>query len=51
VFRQTRLLHRIIPTIEEVLAAGEMPVPKAHEEAVAVAIPNKESMGDAGHRG
>nr|MBC8360028.1 type I-E CRISPR-associated endonuclease Cas1 [Candidatus Desulfatibia profunda] len=50
-FRQTRLLHRIIPTIEEVLAAGEISIPKAHEEAVEVAIPNKEELGDAGHRG
>ena len=51
VFRQTRLLHRIIPTIEEVLVAGELPVPKAHEEAMEIAIPNKEGLGDAGHRG
>lgn len=51
VFRQTRLLHRIIPTIEEVLAAGEIPIPTAHEEAVEIAIPNKEGIGDAGHRG
>ena len=50
-FRQARILHRIIPTIEEVLAAGEVTVPKSHEEAVEVAIPNKEGMGDAGHRG
>ncbi|KJS29922.1 MAG: CRISPR-associated protein Cas1 [Desulfatitalea sp. BRH_c12] len=50
-FRQTRLLHRIIPAIEEVLAAGEIPLPKAHEEAVQIAIPNKEGLGDAGHRG
>ena len=50
-FRQTRLLRRIIPTIEEVLAAGEVTIPKAHEEAVEIAIPNKEGMGDAGHRG
>ena len=49
-FRQTRLLRRIIPTIEEVLAAGEVTIPKAHEEAVEIAIPNKEGMGDAGHR-
>lgn len=51
VFRRTRLLRRIIPTIEQVLAAGGLPVPKAHEEAVEVAIPNKEGLGDAGHRG
>ncbi len=50
-FRQSRLLHRIIPTIEEVLAAGEIPLPPAHEEAVQIAIPNKEELGDAGHRG
>lgn len=50
-FRQTRLLHRIIPWIEEILAAGGMEKPKAHEEAVPIAIPNKEGLGDAGHRG
>lgn len=50
-FRQTRLLHRIIPSIEEMLAAGEIEKPKAHEEAVSIAIPNKEDIGDAGHRG
>jgi CRISPR-associated protein Cas1 len=49
-FRQTRLLQKIIPTIEEVLAAGALAVPKAHEEAVPVAIPNPDSLGDAGHR-
>ena len=51
VFRQTRLLHRIIPTIEEILAAGGLSVPKRPEESVVPAIPNKEAMGDAGHRG
>ena len=50
-FRQSRLLHRIIPTIEEVLAAGGLPFPGRPVEAVPEAIPNKESMGDAGHRG
>ncbi len=50
-FRQTGLLKRIIPTIEEVLASGEIPMPKPHEEAVEIAIPNKESIGDDGHRG
>ncbi len=51
IFRQSKLLKRIIPTIEEVLAAGGFPVPKAPKEAVAPAIPNKEGIGDAGHRG
>lgn len=50
-FRQSRLLDRIIPTIEEVLAAGGLPKPKAPAESVAPAIPNKEGIGDAGHRG
>lgn len=50
-FRQSKLLQRIIPTIELVLSAGGLEVPKAHEEAVAPAIPNKEGLGDAGHRG
>lgn len=50
-FRQTRLLKRVIPTIEEVLAAGEMSLPKPHDESVEIAIPNKESLGDDGHRG
>ncbi len=50
-FRQTRLLHRIIPTIEEILAAGGLPVPEVPDESVPPAIPNKESLGDAGHRG
>ena len=50
-FRQSKLLRRIIPTIEEVLSAGEIKVPTAHEEAVPIEIPNKEGLGDAGHRG
>lgn len=50
VFRETRLLDRIIPDIEEILAAGEVPRPTAPEDAVGPAIPNPESLGDAGHR-
>ena len=50
-FRQSRILDRIIPTIEEVLAAGGVPKPGLPPESVAPAIPNKESIGDAGHRG
>ena len=49
-FRETKLLEKLIPAIEEILAAGEMPKPEPHEEAVAVAIPNEKSIGDAGHR-
>ena len=50
VFRQTRLLERIVPGIEEMLAAGGIEPPEAPEDAVGPAIPNPESLGDAGHR-
>ena len=41
----------LIPLIEEVLAAGGLPVPEAPEEAMPIAIPPAEGGGDAGHRG
>ena len=50
VFRESRLLERIIPGIEEMLSAGEIAPPAPHEEAVLPAIPNAEGIGDAGHR-
>lgn len=50
VFRETRLLERIIPGIEEMLSSGGIEPPKAPEDAVGPAIPNPESIGDAGHR-
>lgn len=50
VFRQTKLLSRIIPIIEEVLAAGGLEPPKAPAESVAPALPVPEGPGDAGHR-
>ncbi len=50
-FRQTKILKRIIPLIEEILAAGGLDAPKRPKESVAPAIPNKEQVGDAGHRG
>jgi CRISPR-associated protein Cas1 len=50
VFRESRLLERIIPGIEEMLSAGEIAPPVAPEEAVAPAIPNAQGIGDAGHR-
>lgn len=50
IFRSSKLLTRIIPTIEEVLAAGGLAVPDAPDDALAPAIPNKEGLGDAGHR-
>ncbi len=50
VFRQSHLLKKIIPMIEDVLAAGELTPPEAPEESVEPAIPNPESIGDVGHR-
>lgn len=49
-FRETKLLERIIPGIEDMLAAGEISRPKAFEEQVLPVIPNEENIGDAGHR-
>lgn len=49
-FRQTKLLDRIIPDIEEILAAGEISRPEAAPDTLKPAIPNAESIGDAGHR-
>lgn len=49
-FRSTKLLKRIIPSIEDVLAAGEKKTPQAYEDAVGPAFENEEGMGDDGHR-
>lgn len=49
-FRQTKLLKKIIPMIEEVLAAGGMEPPLPPEESVQPAFPDPEGIGDAGHR-
>ena len=49
-FRETRLLDRIIPGIEDMLAAGGIEPPEPPEDALPAAIPNPESLGDAGHR-
>ncbi|ATJ84512.1 type I-E CRISPR-associated endonuclease Cas1e [Halomonas beimenensis] len=49
-FKQTKLLRRLIPMIEEVLAAGEIEPPPPAPEAMPPAIPEPESVGDQGHR-
>lgn len=49
-FREWKVLKDIIPFIEEVLGAGGMEPPPPHEEAIPVAIPQKEGSGDVGHR-
>lgn len=50
IFRSNRVLEKIIPMIEEVLAAGEIKPPEMPAESVAPAIPNPDSLGDQGHR-
>jgi len=49
-FRQNKLLERIIPGIEDMLAAGGISPPEAPQESVAPAIPVVAGIGDAGHR-
>lgn len=49
-FRQERVLKKLIPTIEEILEAGGLDKPASDQGVVPQAIPNKEQTGDAGHR-
>ena len=50
-FRRNDVLGQLIPAIEDVLAAGGLAGRAAAEEAMPIAIPPPEAMGDAGHRG
>ncbi len=49
-FRQTKMLGKLIPMIEEVLAAGEIEPPEPPEDAQPVAIVDEKGLGDVGHR-
>ena len=49
-FRKNKLLRRIIPEIDEILAAGGQEAPPAHPEAQSIAFEENQS-GDVGHRG
>lgn len=49
-FRRTGLLQRIIPGIEEVLSAGELPQPSPPPETMPVAFPEVAPSGDEGHQ-
>lgn len=51
IFRRTNLLERIIPGIEDVLSAGDLPRPEAPEDAQPVAFEDPPPQGDPGHRG
>jgi CRISPR-associated protein Cas1 len=50
IFRQTRLLKKIIPMIEDILSAGGIEPPLPPEDAQPPAIPEPEKIGDEGHR-
>lgn len=50
IFRSSKTLAKLIPLIEDVLAAGEIQPPAPPEDAQPVAIPLPVSLGDAGHR-
>lgn len=49
-FRTEKVLKKLIPMIEKVLAAGEISPPKPPNDAQPPAIPEPESIGDTGHR-
>ena len=50
IFRSSKVLDKLIPLIEEVLAAGEIEPPKPPEDSQPPAIPEPESLADSGHR-
>ena len=50
-FRDSRLLGRLIPAIEEMLAAGGLAMPEAPSDAQPVAFEELSGLGDVGHRG
>lgn len=50
IFRSGKVLKRLIPLIEEVLAAGDIEPPEPPEDAQPPALPEPESIGDQGHR-
>ncbi len=49
-FREDRVMKKLIPLIEEVLSAGEITPPEPPEDSVPPAIPEPDSIGDVGHR-
>ena len=51
IFRETKILKKIIPGIEEVLSAGGIQPPEPPKESVPPAIPEPKGIGDIGHRG
>jgi len=50
VFRETKLLGKLIPMIEDALSAGGIESPRPPKDAVLPAIKDTGRLGDAGHR-
>lgn len=50
-FRTQKTLKKLIPLIEEVLAAGDIKPPEAPADSQPPALPEPEHIGDQGHRG
>ena len=50
IFKKDKVLKRLIPLIETVLAAGEIKPPPEPDYVLPPAIPEPESVGDPGHR-
>ena len=50
IFRSSKLLKKIIPSIEEMLSAGGIEPPPPPEDSQPPAIPEPENIGDEGHR-
>ena len=50
IFRSGRVLKKLIPLIEEVLAAGEISPPSTPEDTQPPAFPEPLTIGDQGHR-
>lgn len=50
IFRASNFLGKIIPSIEDVLAAGEIKPPEMSPESIPPAISNADSIGEKGHR-
>lgn len=50
-FRRSGLLSRIVPQIEEVLSAGDLPKPAPPPDTVGPAFEDETGGGDDGHRG
>lgn len=51
IFRGTKLTGKLIPLIEDVLAAGEIEPPQPAPDMLPPAIPEPQRLGDGGHRG